>query len=159
MFPAHNFTTWCSPFVIKFLISRSWLGLRSICPAFCLRQSKGACVSLSLEVGDTFLVLSYFEAKGKSVFQVVRFHTVTLFRFDFPLNFLKSLLATHYVACSFLSTWLARKVKRVLAFPQIARFDPDSSIKLFSSEIEKKFFPKYGVVLPRQSMTIFDQPY
>ena len=56
------------------------------------------CVSRSLEVGIIFRILT----KGKNVFRVVRFHTVTLFSFDFPLNFLKSSLATHYVACSFL---------------------------------------------------------
>ena len=61
------------------------------------------CLSRSLEVGITFLILSYSKAKkAKNVFRVVRFHTVTLFSFDFPLNFLRSSLATHYVACSFL---------------------------------------------------------
>ena len=34
--------------------------------------------------------------------RVMRFHTVRLFSFDFPLDFLKFSLATHYVACSFL---------------------------------------------------------
>ena len=36
-----------------------------------------------------------------NIFDVVRLHTVTLFSFDFPSNFLKSVLATHYVACWF----------------------------------------------------------
>ena len=42
---------------------------------------------------------------GKNVFRVARFDTVMLFSFDFPLNFLKTSLATHYVACSFLLAW------------------------------------------------------
>ena len=59
------------------------------------------CVSRSLEVGDTFLIL-ILKQKGKKVFRVVRFDTVKLFSFDFPLNFLKSSVATHFVVCSFL---------------------------------------------------------
>ena len=60
------------------------------------------CVSRSLETGITFLILSYFKAKRKkNVFRVVRFHTVMLFSFDIPLNFLKSSLAAHYVAYFF----------------------------------------------------------
>ena len=46
------------------------------------------CVSRSLEVGITFLILSYSKAKGQNVCRVVRFDTVTLFCFDFPLNVL-----------------------------------------------------------------------
>ena len=52
-------------------------------------------------------------------FRVVRFDRATLFSFDFPLNFLKSSLATHYVACSFLLFDVPWGVKRVLAFPQM----------------------------------------
>ena len=56
-------------FLIEFLISRSWLAL-------------GLCVvciaSLSLEAGNTFVILSYFEANSKNVYYVVRFYTWTL---------------------------------------------------------------------------------
>ena len=70
-------------------------------------------VSLSLEVGTQL---------KQNVFYVVRSHTVTLF--------FKSSLATLYVPC-FLSPYLAcsGEVKRVLAFPQMFRFDPGSPIK------------------------------
>ena len=50
---------------------------------------------------------------------MVRFHTVTLFSFDlFPLNFLKSLLATYYVARSFLPAWRAKESKKSPWFSQ-----------------------------------------
>ena len=42
------------------------------------------------------------EHNSKNVFRVVRFDPVALFCFDFLINFLKLLLATHYVARSFL---------------------------------------------------------
>ena len=61
------------------------------------------CVSHSLEVGNTFLILSSLEANSKNVFLVVRFYTGKLFSIDFSLNFFKSLLVMHYVACSFFS--------------------------------------------------------
>ena len=65
-----------------------------------LYESKGPCVSLSYEVGSTFAISSYFQ--NKNVFYVVQFHIVTLF-FDFSPNFLKYLLAMHYVVCPFFS--------------------------------------------------------
>ena len=68
-----------------------------------------------------------------------RFYTVTLFSFDFPLNFLKSLLATHYVARSFLPAWRDRGVKGVLAFPKIFRFDLGSSVKILQQNTNNIF--------------------
>ena len=59
------------------------------------------CVSRSLEVGITFLVIYYSKTNSKNVFREMRFDTVRLFFFYFPLNFLKSSLATHCVACFF----------------------------------------------------------
>ena len=91
-------------FLIEYLISRSLLCFRlGLCALFIADTNpREPCVSCSLEVGITFLILSYSKAKGKNVFGVVRFDTVTLFSFDFPINFLKSSLAMHYVSCSFL---------------------------------------------------------
>ena len=51
----------------------------SICALFnAYTNPKRACVSLSLEVGNTFLMLSYFETKSKHVFDVMRFDAVML---------------------------------------------------------------------------------
>ena len=64
----------------------------------------------------------------------MRFHTGTLLFFDLPLNFLKSLMSARYVACSsFPCLGAPREVKRDLAFSEIFGFEPDSFIKLFSS--------------------------
>ena len=61
---------------------------------------------------------------------MVLFHTVT-FSFDFPSNFILSLVATRFVVCLFFSCLdVLRKVKRVLAFPEIFSVDPGRSIKL-----------------------------
>ena len=49
-------------------------------------------------VGITFLILRYSKAK---ITKMVRFHTVTLFSFDFFLHILKFSLATYYVAYFF----------------------------------------------------------
>ena len=55
----------------------------------------------------------------ENVFRVVRFHTVTLFSFDFPSNFLKFSLATHYE--QFFSPCLTYpgRLKKSLLFPQM----------------------------------------
>ena len=71
---------------------------------------------------------------------MVRFYIGTLYFFGFTLNFLNSLLATHYLACSFFLLGVLRRVNRVLAFSQILSFDPGSLIKLLQTQIEKVFF-------------------
>ena len=76
------------------------------------------------------MILSYSKAKGKNVFRVVRFDTVTLFSFDFPLNFLKSSLPMHYVACSFLPTLRALRSFKSPCFSPNVWFDSGSSTKL-----------------------------
>ena len=62
----------------------------------------GPCVFLGLEVGNTFLILNYLEARQQNVCNVMQFHGGTLLSFDFSLNLLKSLLAWHYAAYLFL---------------------------------------------------------
>ena len=58
----------------------------------------------SLKIGKHISHIKLFAIKtSKNVFRVVRFHTMTLLSLDFSSNFLKSSVATHYVACSFLS--------------------------------------------------------
>ena len=84
---------------------------------------------------------------------MVPFHTVTLFSFDFPLNFLKSLQATHYVARFFSLLGVFREVKRVLAFPKFCGFEPCSSIKLLSAKLKTNVPFKYGAILSRQGMS------
>ena len=70
----------------------------------------------------------------QNVFRMVRFHSVTLLSFDFPLNFLKFVLA---LCCVFFSGFgMPTRVKRVLAFPQIFRFDTHRCIKLLGSKYE-----------------------
>ena len=83
-----------------------------LCALFIADANPRACISRSLEVGNTFLML-VLKQNNKNVFRVVQFDTVMLFSFDFSLNFLKFSLATHYVACSFL-----------LAFPQMFGVTP-----------------------------------
>ena len=56
---------------------------------------------LRLDPGSSIKLLQY-----KAKHHVVQFDTETLFSFDFPLKYLKSLLATHYVAFSILLVWL-----------------------------------------------------
>ena len=81
VFSAHKiFTTWCAPFPNRIF---------------------------DFEI-LRFLILSYFEAKQQNVFHVVRFYAVMLFSFDYPLDFLKTLLVKHYVVCSFLLAWRAQ---------------------------------------------------
>ena len=63
----------------------------------------GPRVILSLELGHTYLAL--FKQNSKNAFHVMRFLTGALFSFDFSLNFLRSLLVTHYVACLYLCAW------------------------------------------------------
>ena len=64
--------------------------------------------------------------------------------FDFFLNFIKFLLATHYVAFPCLDVF--RRVKKVLALLQSVWFDTGSFIKLASAKIKKMFLTKYGVI-------------
>ena len=63
--------------------------------------------------------MAILKQNSKNVFRVVRFHTMTLFFFDFPFNFLKSSLATQYEACFFSLLDVLREIKRVLAFTQM----------------------------------------
>ena len=64
VFSAHKmFTTICTPFPNRISPSRSWLCLKStVCAPLNLKE---LCVSRSLEVGDTFLILSYSKTKGQ----------------------------------------------------------------------------------------------
>ena len=56
----------------------------------------------------------------------------------YETEFLKTMLATHYVACFvFLCLDVLSEDKRVLAFPKICRFDTASSLKLLACKIEK----------------------
>ena len=50
-------------FLVEFLISSFLLCFRSMCSVYCFREPKGASVSLSLEVGNTFLISSSLETK------------------------------------------------------------------------------------------------
>ena len=70
----------------------------------------------------------------------------------FFLNFLKTSLATHQVARSFSCVGVSKRVKKVLAFPKMFRFDPGSSMKLLSSKIKKNVSPKHAAILSWQSM-------
>ena len=103
MFSAHKiFTTFCVPFPNR-ISGFKVLAMPGLCALFiAYTNPRGPCVSRSLEAGNTFLILSYSKAKGKNVFRVVRVQTKTMLSLDFPLNFLKSSLVTHYAACSFL---------------------------------------------------------
>ena len=87
------------------------------------------CVSLGSR-GHISDISAILKQEGKNVFRVVRFDTVTLFSFDSPLNFLKSWLVMHYVACSFLPAWHALGSEKCPWFSSNVWFDPDSSIKL-----------------------------
>ena len=81
------------------------------------REPKEFLVSLSLEAGNTFLIC-ILKQNSKNVFHVVRFDTGTLFSFDFSLNFPKSLLAMHYIACYLLSLRLACLGMKSFCFSQ-----------------------------------------
>ena len=70
---------------------------------------------------------------------MLRFYTVTLFSFDFPLNFLKPSPAAHYVACSFLRAQRTLGSEKSPCFFPNVWFDPGSSIKPLSRKIEKRF--------------------
>ena len=47
---------------------------------------------------------------------------------------------------------MPRRVKKVLAFFQIIRFEAGSSIKILSSKIDKNISTKYDAILSRQGM-------
>ena len=64
-------------------------------------------------------------------FHVVRLHTVTLFSFDFSLNFLKSCCLRIMLHVLFSLFGVPRGVKRVFAFPN----DPGSSMKILNRKI------------------------
>ena len=107
-------------FLMGFLISRSWLCLKSMCSVRCLLEPEGPCVYLSLEAETHFWHYAVFKQNSKNVFPVVPFDSATLFSFDFLLNFLKSSLATHYIACSFLLLDVPKEVNRVLGLTPVA---------------------------------------
>ena len=67
------------------------------------RTQEEPCVPPSLEVGNTFLILSYSKANGQKCLScgAISHSDDTVF-FDFHLNFFKSSLAMHHVGCSFL---------------------------------------------------------
>ena len=63
---------------------------------------RGICVCFNLEVGNTFLILSYFVAKLQTFFPCGAIPTVTLLLFDLSFNLVEFSLAMHYVAYSYL---------------------------------------------------------
>ena len=65
-------------------------------------NTRKPCISRSLKVGITFLILSFFQAKEQKCLSSGAILLSDAVFFDFPINFLKSSLATHYVAFSFL---------------------------------------------------------
>ena len=80
VFSAHKiFMTWRAPFSctisdFKFLA----ICLMSMCSVHCLRQPRGACVSLSLEVGNTLsrILSGYAKANCIAIFWTGRPHSL-----------------------------------------------------------------------------------
>ena len=83
-------------FLIEFLISRSWLYLRSMCSVHCLREPKGASLFPLFGSRKHISNVKLFSSKIAKMSGVVRFYTGMLISFDYPfdcpLNFLKSSL-------------------------------------------------------------------
>ena len=72
-----------------------------MCSVHCLHEPKGALRSQKFRNKEHISDIELFSSKiAKNIFRVVRFDSVMLFSFEFPY-FLKSSLATYYVACSF----------------------------------------------------------
>ena len=78
---------------------------------------------------------------------MVQFHKGTLFTFDFLSNFLKSLLATHYYMMLFCLSMFRRAqgIKDVPGFPKIFSFNPNSSMKVLSTNT-KNVSHKYDAI-------------
>ena len=105
---------------------------------------------LVLEVGNTFLIISYYQAKYQNClsFGAISHSDIVFFCITSKL----SQFLDGYALCSIsLLRHVQRSKYRVLAFPNIFRFYPNSCIKLFLTKIEK-YFSKYGVILPQQGM-------
>ena len=104
VFSVHEiFKTRCLPFVIEFQISESRLYLRSMCSVHCLRKPKRTLRFPEFGSREHISDIKLFASKILIMsFNVVRFHTVTLFSFDFSLNFLKFTLDAHYITCYYL---------------------------------------------------------
>ena len=91
-------------FLIEYLISRSWLCLKSMCSVHCLHEPKVALCFLWFGSREHISDIKLFESKiAKTSFVCCGF-TVTLF------------YATHYVASSFLLTRRALKSWKSLYF-------------------------------------------
>ena len=94
------FTIWCSPLVIKFLILRSWLCLRSMCSVHWLREPKGALRFPEFGSWEHISGNKLFASKvAKHFSSGAILHNTIIFFLDFFSSFLKSSLAAHYVAC------------------------------------------------------------
>ena len=122
-----------------------------MCSVHCLHEPKKPYVSLSLAVGNTFLILSNYKAKEQNCVSCVQFHTVTMFSFDSPQTF-SSLCWLHIIIhVRFSLLRYAQEVKTVLAF---LCFDPGSYIKLLPNIIEKNVSLKYGAILLWQAIQL-----
>ena len=88
------------------------------------QSQKSLNVFCSLEVRNTFLILTYFDKNIKNVFHVARFHTETLFSFDLPLNFLNPCWLG--ISCTFVSPCLvcSGELKESLPFPELLGMIP-----------------------------------
>ena len=97
---------------------------------------RGPCVSLRLEVGNTFLILRNFGAKWQKCIscRAILLRNVVLFCFDFSVNLLKSLLLPIMLHALFSVLGVPRKLKKSLLLPKLLRFDLGSSIKLLQSK-------------------------
>ena len=117
-------------FQIECLISRSGYALY-LCVLFIADTNpREPCVSSSLKVGVTFLILSYSKAKkNKSILPEVRFHTVTLSYFDFPLKLFQVLTGYALFSIFFLPARRALGSEKSPCFSSNVWFDPGSSIK------------------------------
>ena len=103
-----------------------------MCSAHCLREPKGACVSLSLEVGNTFFILIYSQAKWQKCVscRAILHSEVVFFRF----TLIHSQVFAGYALCCmffFSEVGVPTGVKEVLDFPKTFSLNPGNSIKFY----------------------------
>ena len=122
-FSAHKFfTNWWAPFVIEFLISRSWLCLRSMCSVHRLLKPKKVLGSPEFGSREHISDIKLFGSKMFLCDAISHSDVVFLIS---PQTF-----SSPRWKRSISLLGVPRRVKRVLAFPQMFTLDSGSFVQL-----------------------------
>ena len=135
-FSVHKISkTWRAPFVIEFLISKSWLCLRPLCSIYCLPNPSGPWISLSLDIGNIVHLFSRCKAKQLSFNFFLSCGAISQWR-CFLLISPSTLSSPHWlrIMLHVLIPLLdvPSGVNKSLFFFQILRFDPSSFMLLLA---------------------------